>query len=58
MNLVSKASSVGKKQGYSKEGFLQMSNKLEQQVKGKAEEKRARIIEPQPTTQPAPQPTQ
>ena len=68
MNLVSKASSVGKKQGYSKEGFLQMSNKLEQQVKGKAEEKRAIIqerreekqevkekIEPAPL---APQPTQ
>lgn len=41
--LIYKASSVGKKKGLTKEAFLQMAEKLEEQLRGKAEEKKEKM---------------
>ena len=52
--IIYKAYSVGKKNGYTKKGFLEMADRLEENIKDKAEEKRARLQEsiemkPKPT---------
>ena len=65
MTLISKAYSVGKKKGVSKEGLFRMTEQLEGKLKEQAEEKRVNIQEmreggggiPQPMPQPMQQPT-
>lgn len=74
MKMINQALSVGKKKGVSKESFFQMTNKIEEQMKNKAEEKKVKMQEtreqreveaqpaqPQPPVQetlPTTQPTQ
>lgn len=64
MQIIQKALSVGKKKGYSKQGFFEITEKLEEKLKNAAEEKKAKMQEkrektieqPQEQVQPAPQP--
>lgn len=45
MGMIQKALSLGKKKGVSRESILRMTDKLEEQIRNKAEEKKARIEE-------------
>lgn len=45
MSIIAKAYKVGKKKGYTKEKFSEMAEKLEEQMRDKAEEKKARMEE-------------
>ena len=64
MKTINRALSVGKKKGVSRENFIQMTDKLEEQMKNKAEEKKVKMQEmrePQPPVQetsPTTQPVQ
>ncbi|MEK9134952.1 MAG: hypothetical protein AAB451_01500 [Patescibacteria group bacterium] len=64
MRTINQALTVGKKKGVSKENFIQMTDKLEEQMKNKAEEKKVKMQEmrePQPPVQetsPTTQPVQ
>ncbi|MDO8558995.1 MAG: hypothetical protein Q7R84_01560 [bacterium] len=57
MQMINQALSVGKKKGTSKQNFFQVTDKLQNQMKNKAEEKREQF-QPQPQIQPQSMPAE